>query len=452
MTCGGYSRPMTDLTRGARSRRGGRRPGWLLLTVLLVLAIAASSALVFTNRVELLKLAVILASVGRGGRCVRVGHLPQAERHRPGQGAGSEAGLRPAAGPRDLGAPGVRADGRNAAAPRAGLRAARPGRRRGGRLCAPNWPRCAPIWRSCSTPTCRIGRADRDRIGRREWPRSRSAGGSPAAGSTPRTPRGDRRRADAPDTEESPIIDVPAEPHPPEHEWMSPVDAAAVRTAGPPSRRRRSSASRRGARGRQWAPPPPPPPTARPPEHVPAPTGPAAAVAAAAHAAVTARRSRPQPPGARTGRRPPPTRLAAGSRRRAVDPAGRTGQQLGRAPSTSNGRPRRIRRAGVARRAREPPPEPVDAPPPVDAAAARPPLSAAGRRRHRTPAAPPTWPPSPASRRPRPSPSPQPAAAGGAATPSAERTTGGQSVAELLARLQADAVGRRPSQASRGVS
>jgi len=52
---------MTVLSRGARSRRGGRRPGWLLLTALLVLAIAASSALVFTNRVELLKLAVILA-------------------------------------------------------------------------------------------------------------------------------------------------------------------------------------------------------------------------------------------------------------------------------------------------------------------------------------------------------------------------------------------------------
>lgn len=52
---------MTVLSRGARVRRGGRRPGWVLLTTLLVLAIGASSALVFTNRVELLKLAVILA-------------------------------------------------------------------------------------------------------------------------------------------------------------------------------------------------------------------------------------------------------------------------------------------------------------------------------------------------------------------------------------------------------
>lgn len=52
---------MTVLSRGARVRRGGRRPGWALLTALLVLAIGASSALVFTNRVELLKLAVILA-------------------------------------------------------------------------------------------------------------------------------------------------------------------------------------------------------------------------------------------------------------------------------------------------------------------------------------------------------------------------------------------------------
>jgi Domain of unknown function (DUF6779) len=52
---------MTVLSRGARVRRGGRRPGWVLLTALLVLAMGASSALVFTDQVELLKLAVILA-------------------------------------------------------------------------------------------------------------------------------------------------------------------------------------------------------------------------------------------------------------------------------------------------------------------------------------------------------------------------------------------------------
>lgn len=52
---------MTEPTRGARVRRGNRRPGSFLLTTLLVLAIVASSVLVFTNRVELLKLAVIVA-------------------------------------------------------------------------------------------------------------------------------------------------------------------------------------------------------------------------------------------------------------------------------------------------------------------------------------------------------------------------------------------------------
>ncbi len=52
---------MTEVSRGARSRRGDRGSGWLLLTSLLVLAIGASSTLVFTNRVELLRLAVVLA-------------------------------------------------------------------------------------------------------------------------------------------------------------------------------------------------------------------------------------------------------------------------------------------------------------------------------------------------------------------------------------------------------
>ena len=52
---------MTEPARSTRPRRSARRPGWVLLTVLLVLAIGSSSALVFTDRAELLKLAVILA-------------------------------------------------------------------------------------------------------------------------------------------------------------------------------------------------------------------------------------------------------------------------------------------------------------------------------------------------------------------------------------------------------
>ncbi|OBF96875.1 DUF6779 domain-containing protein [Mycolicibacter sinensis] len=52
---------MNSVLSRAPSRRGARRPGWTLMTALLILAIAASSALVFTSRVELLKLAVIVA-------------------------------------------------------------------------------------------------------------------------------------------------------------------------------------------------------------------------------------------------------------------------------------------------------------------------------------------------------------------------------------------------------
>jgi hypothetical protein len=52
---------MTVLPGGAKNRRGGRKPGWILLTALLVLALLASSTLVFTDSVELLRLAVILS-------------------------------------------------------------------------------------------------------------------------------------------------------------------------------------------------------------------------------------------------------------------------------------------------------------------------------------------------------------------------------------------------------
>ena len=52
---------MTVQSSGARSRRGDRGPGSILVTVLLVLAILASSTLVFTSRVEFLRLAVVLS-------------------------------------------------------------------------------------------------------------------------------------------------------------------------------------------------------------------------------------------------------------------------------------------------------------------------------------------------------------------------------------------------------
>ena len=52
---------MTVQSSGARSRRGDRGPGSILVTVLLVLDILASSTLVFTSRVEFLRLAVVLS-------------------------------------------------------------------------------------------------------------------------------------------------------------------------------------------------------------------------------------------------------------------------------------------------------------------------------------------------------------------------------------------------------
>ena len=52
---------MTVLSRGARNRRAAAGRVGSSLTVLLFLAIVSSSALVFTNRVDLLKLAVVIA-------------------------------------------------------------------------------------------------------------------------------------------------------------------------------------------------------------------------------------------------------------------------------------------------------------------------------------------------------------------------------------------------------
>ncbi len=146
---------MTDLTRGPRSRRSGRRPGWLLLTVLLFLAIAASCALVFTERVELFKLAVILSlwaaaaaafvsviyrrqsDIDRAkARDLKLVYDLQLDREisaRREYELEVESQLR-----REL-AIEMRARKPPTRSPRYG----------------PSWPLCAPIWRSCSTRICR---------------------------------------------------------------------------------------------------------------------------------------------------------------------------------------------------------------------------------------------------------------------------------------------------------
>ena len=66
------------------------------------------------------------------------------------------------------------------------------------RAYGPNWPRCAPIWRFCSTPTCRTGLrskpiAARPALTATGRPARNPRAGSPPAGSTPKTARTWRR-------------------------------------------------------------------------------------------------------------------------------------------------------------------------------------------------------------------------------------------------------------------
>ncbi|EUA36277.1 putative conserved transmembrane protein rich in alanine, arginine and proline [Mycobacterium avium subsp. avium 2285 (R)] len=72
-------------------------------------------------------------AVGRSRRRFRLRAVSPPKRRRPVPRPRPQTGLRPAAGPRDLGPARIRAHGGVPAAPRARLRAARPGRRRPGR-------------------------------------------------------------------------------------------------------------------------------------------------------------------------------------------------------------------------------------------------------------------------------------------------------------------------------
>ncbi|KMO83529.1 MAG: hypothetical protein HZB45_14165 [Mycolicibacterium rufum] len=252
---------MTDPTRGARIRRGARRPGWILTTALLVLAIAASSALVFTNRVELLKLAVILAlwaavvaafvsviyrrqsdTDQAKVRDLKLVYDLQLEREisaRREYELSVESHLR-----RELAAELRAQSADEVAALRAELAALRA-----------NLEYLFDADLS-HRPAIETDRAAPPSL--TEWgPRPEGAG-------RVRSSRIDAEETailheiddHSPDTEESPIIDVPAEPHPPEENWPP-----AAEPAGGAHRR---AGEREPAPG-PWAPPPPPPPPETPP-------------------------------------------------------------------------------------------------------------------------------------------------------------------------------------------
>jgi hypothetical protein len=254
---------MTDLSRGARARRGGRRPGWLLLTVLLVLAIGASSALVFTDRAELLKLAVILAlwaavvaafvsviyrrqsdmdqAKVRDLKLVYDLQLDREIAARREYELTVETQLR-----RELTSE-IRAE---AADEVAGLRAELAALRANLEILFDADLSHRPAIETDASRARAYG----------DWPRGAESAGRVTAS---RIDAEEREDVDA-NTEESPIIDVPAEPHPAEADWTrSPSYGGAHRR---PSEREQEALRRRVEEPqRTWSPPQPPPqPVARP--------------------------------------------------------------------------------------------------------------------------------------------------------------------------------------------
>ena len=246
---------MTDPTRGARPRRGGRRPGWVLLTVLLVLAIAASSALVFTNRVELLKLAVILAlwaavvaafvsviyrrqsdidqAKVRDLKLVYDLQLDREISARREYELSVETQLR-----REL-ASELRAQAADeVAALRAELAALRANLEILFDADLSHRP-AIETDRAAARASSDWSPSPRPRVGSQQPDRHRGSRGA---------------ERPTPDTDESPIIDVPDEPHPPEDEWSPPRRGRAVRIAGRRAgaehRRPAAEQPRRGRRAR----------------------------------------------------------------------------------------------------------------------------------------------------------------------------------------------------------
>ena len=446
---------MTEPTRGSRSRRVNRRPGWVLLTALLVLAIVASSALVFTNRVELLKLAVIIAlwaavvaafvsfiyrrqsdvdqAKARDLKLVYDLQLDREISARREYELSVETQLR-----REL-ASELREERADEVA---SLRAELAALRANLEILFDTDLQHRPAIETERTSVHRFpdwSATPPEGSGGRE--RSDSAGG-PGRVISSRLDTDDRDDTD-PNTEESPIIDVPEEPHPPEHEWAPQVV--------PGGAHRRSSEVDPAARG--WQPPPEPPRAPEPavqapwlaPEPPPRPTPPP----------TPAQQPWQEPEPARRHSAPGDPEWRPAPAEGQFIPAGNPGSnwlsevaaENGSAPATPEPTP-------------EPPkPEPAMTPPPVEVPRAR---HATGgstdadvprRARHSAPAdvdparrqqaptlAPPSAPP--------PSP-PQPTEAERAARhrgndePEADdgQHAGGQPVSELLARLQVGSTG-----------
>ena len=416
---------MTDPSRGVRVRRVNRRPGWGLLTALLVLAIIASTVLVFTNRVELLKLAVVLALWAAVAAAFvsfiyrRQSDLDQAKVRdlkyvydlqldreisaRREYELAVEAQLR-----RELSAE-LRAQAADeVAALRAELAALR---------------------------TNLEILFDTDLDHRPALETERPAGRVIA--SRIDTPV----RAEAePRTEESPIIDVPAEPHPPEYQW-APAEHVGPEPIAPDlfggAHRRASEAEepapwqRRAATARPTQPPTPPPPPAAPPPSAPPPVPDPVAAQWSPHPAATWT-PQPTPPARQPEPAVPPPPAA--------EPAPRTEQP---APESPDRRGRHYgsetETAPPPRRARHAVPGETGPPPP-------PPRTRRAAQPDREPPAPPVQPPTPPPVQP-PTPPPvprhrsaeelqreQPESEGG-------QHAGGQPVSELLSRLQATPTG-----------
>jgi hypothetical protein len=427
---------MTVLTRGARSRRGGRRPGWLLLTVLLVLAIGASSALVFTSRVELLKLAVILAlwaavvaafvsviyrrqsdidqAKVRDLKLVYDLQLDREISARREYELTVETQLR-----RELTSE-VRAQSVDEVA---GLRAELAALRANLEILFDADLSHRPALETDRT----TARAYSD------WPRNAESTERVTAS---RIDTEDREDVDA-NTDESPIIDVPAEPHPPEAEWVPP-------SAYGGAHRRPSETEQEGRRRRAdeeqrpWSPPPPPPQQAPVSQPVPEPQF---AWQPPQQERPPAPPPEPPPPPPRPEpervEQAPPTDWQPAPAEGQWIPAGTAGSNW-TTPGTENGSAgeyvgkrqaaepavtMQSPPAGPHRGRHSAPPEAVDpgrppAPPTLAAESGSPPP-------HREPEPPPEPPPAqPEARRHR-----------------SSEDTGGQSVAELLARLQATPTG-----------